>query len=116
MTVRDSAVRVGKGGGQSPPSPLSRGGHFPRFTGVPLSGTGRRRDACPLRGGGPVSYTGAGRNAVKEQRPRRRKWANRNRPLSARLLRLYFIHRRRMRIQRSKPRKRSPTSENEVAK
>ena len=47
---------MGKGGGHSPPSPLSHGGQFPRFTGVPLSGTGRRHDACPWRGGYPASY------------------------------------------------------------
>ena len=99
---------MGKGGGHSPPSPLSPGGRFPRFTGVPLAGTGRRRNACPWRGGYPVAYSGAGRNSVKEPRPRRRKYTSRNRPLSARLWRWDFIHRRRMRSQRSRPRKRSP--------
>ena len=108
--------QVGKGEGHSSPSPLSQEGQFPPFTGEPLSGTGRPHDACPLRGGYSVSYTEADRNSVKKHRPRRRKLTSRNRPLSARLLRLYFIHRRRMRIQRSKPRKQLPTWENEVAK
>jgi hypothetical protein len=49
--VKLGELQVGKGGGHSPPSPLSHGGQFPRFTGVPLSGTGRPHDACPLRGG-----------------------------------------------------------------
>ena len=113
---RSDVPQVGKGEGHSSPSPLSQEGQFPLFTGEPLSGTGRPHDACPLRGGYSVSYTEADRNSVKKHRPRRRKLTSRNRPLSARLLRLYFIHRRRMRIQRSKPRKQLPTWENEVAK
>ena len=67
-------------------------------------------------GGRSVSYAGAGRNALKLSSPRSRKWRSRNRPLSARLLRLNLMHRRRMRIQRSKRRKVLPTSENVVAK
>src|SRR5208282_2413343 len=67
-------------------------------------------------GGRSVSYAGAGRNALKLSSPKSRKWRSRNRPLSARLLRLNLMHRRRMRIQRSKRRKVLPTSENVVAK
>src|ERR1700724_1008105 len=44
-----AAHAVGKGEGHSSPSPLSHEGQFPRFTGVPLSGTGRPRSDCPRR-------------------------------------------------------------------
>ena len=41
---------VGKGQAVASPSPLSPWGHFPIFTGVCLSHTGRPPRPCPLRG------------------------------------------------------------------
>jgi hypothetical protein len=47
---RRTPLLAGKGEDRSSPSPLSPGGHFPLFTGVPLSGTGRPRCQSPARG------------------------------------------------------------------
>ena len=41
---------VGKGEAPATPSPLPRGGQFPPFTDVPVSGIGRLRPEYPLRG------------------------------------------------------------------
>nr|VFK36938.1 MAG: hypothetical protein BECKSD772F_GA0070984_100750 [Candidatus Kentron sp. SD]VFK40588.1 MAG: hypothetical protein BECKSD772E_GA0070983_100749 [Candidatus Kentron sp. SD]VFK80226.1 MAG: hypothetical protein BECKSD772D_GA0070982_109410 [Candidatus Kentron sp. SD] len=41
---------MGKGEAYAPPSPLPRGGQFPPFTDVPVSGIGRLRPEYPLRG------------------------------------------------------------------
>nr|VFK50143.1 MAG: hypothetical protein BECKSD772E_GA0070983_13481 [Candidatus Kentron sp. SD] len=41
---------LGKGEACATPSPLPRGGQFPPFTDVPLSGIGRLRSEYPLRG------------------------------------------------------------------
>src|SRR5579862_1400013 len=48
--LRFTPFQVGKGEGHSSPSPLSRWGQFPIFTGEPLSGTGRRHSRCPESG------------------------------------------------------------------
>nr|VFK00529.1 MAG: hypothetical protein BECKLFY1418A_GA0070994_111814 [Candidatus Kentron sp. LFY] len=43
-------VRLGKGEACATPSPLPRGGQFPPFTDVPVSGIGRLCPEFPLRG------------------------------------------------------------------
>nr|VFK41722.1 MAG: hypothetical protein BECKTC1821E_GA0114239_101347 [Candidatus Kentron sp. TC] len=43
-------ILVGKGEAPATPSPLPRGGQFPPFTDVPVSGIGRLRPEYPLRG------------------------------------------------------------------
>src|SRR4051794_14989885 len=53
-TEASGQPRVGKGEGHSSPSPLSRWGRFPTFTGEPLSGTGRRPGGCPAEGATPT--------------------------------------------------------------
>jgi hypothetical protein len=50
LVLRRGAGEWVREGVHSPPSPLSQGGRFPLFTGVPLSGTGRPHSQCPLRG------------------------------------------------------------------
>jgi hypothetical protein len=47
---RRTTQLAGKGEDYSSPSPLSPGGPFPLFTGVPLSGTGRPHHQSPKRG------------------------------------------------------------------
>ena len=41
---------VGKGEALATPSPLPRGGRFPPFTDVPVSGIGRAQSKYPVRG------------------------------------------------------------------
>ncbi|VFM95235.1 MAG: hypothetical protein BECKG1743D_GA0114223_100682 [Candidatus Kentron sp. G] len=41
---------VGKGEAFATPSPLPRGGYFPLFTDVPVSGIGRLHSEYPFRG------------------------------------------------------------------
>ena len=76
MGVRESAAQVGKGEGHSSPSPLSREGQFPRFTGVPLSGTGRLHSDCPggerdrfLRRSGPQVAQGQKSQVTESVQP-----------------------------------------------
>jgi hypothetical protein len=55
------SVLLGKGEAEATPSPLPRGGHFPPFTSVPLSGAGRLRREYPnKKGSGHTWLTQAG--------------------------------------------------------
>ncbi len=45
-----SRTHMGKGVVRATPSPLPRGGQFPLFTDVPVSGIGRLRPEYPFRG------------------------------------------------------------------
>ena len=114
--VLGCSVQVGKGVAFATPSPLSRWGRFPIFTGVPFSGTGRPRGNCPRRGTRHAPDSREGISNPSDSRPKRFRCFKRNRQLSSTDLRLNFMHRRRMRSQRSRLRYALPQSDHRVAK